>query len=303
MVSVAQLRAVLGLPIPSVALCNQFGFRISATLLAAGFRDLNLGVKSISIFTDGSSRLSVQWPRAPMQGGWGFVILARDERDEEQFIGYAHGPTVPGRVGRHAWGADSCGIGAGEVAAIAAALVVCSAVRFSLSVTVRSDSVYAASAIQCFQRANAHVRLVHLTRRLLARVRRVHSVGFVHVRAHVGEPFNELADRLAKMGRGGWWMPLGFAETVANVVESVFSSIPGGRSGFGEQCDGSGFSLYAALFWTDVHCAADPADSVARRPKRAREISRDVAVATANVKTFYLGSDVSTSNFTFSARS
>ena len=93
-------------------------------------------------------------------------------------------------------GAKSCGSGAAELSAKALAAVAVLAMRFTVPVIVRYDSITAASLAQSVANPTVHPELTVVAAVLWTVVQMRVAVVWQHVAPHNAEPFNELADAL-----------------------------------------------------------------------------------------------------------
>ena len=73
---------------------------------------------------------------------------------------------------------------------------------------IATDSLFACNVAEATWSAGGHAQLACMCSSLLLVARQVAEVRFEHVKAHGGNPFNELADGLAKRAAGGIVAPI-----------------------------------------------------------------------------------------------
>ena len=76
------------------------------------------------------------------------------------------------------------------------------------SVCIATDSMFSCNVVEALWSVGGHAQLACLCSPMLLIARQVADVCFEHVKAHEGNPFNELADGLAKKAAGGADAPL-----------------------------------------------------------------------------------------------
>ena len=144
------------------------------------------------LYTDGSAK----GKKADASGGWAFVVVTPAGGVEVEF-----GPLVVD-------GAVVCAITnqTAELVAVRQALSWALAAEAAVkpsAVVIRSDSQYTINLLLRKSTPRCHVALVHECRSLLDRLKSVIPVSLLHVFAHTGDRFNEIADQHANSGRRG----------------------------------------------------------------------------------------------------
>lgn len=90
----------------------------------------------------------------------------------------------------------------GELCAIGMALkyLLSNSVQSVAAVKIFYDSEYAAKSVMGIFNGKKNKELIMRVRNLYSQLKSHMTIEFVHVRAHTGDKYNELADRLAKLG-------------------------------------------------------------------------------------------------------
>lgn len=122
------------------------------------------------VYTDGSYKKS-----SPLCG-FGFVHVKKDSYIEY----YGHVPL------------QKCSNNIAELYAIKAALETVPG-----DIEIRSDSEYSINVLSGNYNAKANLELINNIKKIM----KGRNISFVHIMAHQGNKFNEIADKLANMGR------------------------------------------------------------------------------------------------------
>ena len=154
-------------------------------------------------FTDGSGVMTHGWPRPPAAAGWGFCVIGVTPSGEELRLGEASGVLM-----RECKRPTS---GAAELSAVfhATAAAVTLAKQYPDIVhEICADNIYAMHTAAGLWRATCDVEAAHKARRMhctLSRSTR-NAMLHTHVKGHAGHWANEMADRMAEVGRtSGRW--------------------------------------------------------------------------------------------------
>ena len=164
---------------------------------------------SFHIYTDGSGGSSSS-AEAPPQAGWGVAVFSQSNPNmETPWLAALYGP-VNVTVYDPIWmGARVLTNNTGEVSAIGEACRYLLDVHTKLPVdhprcaTIYYDSSYAYGAVTRLNKNKDNMELIDTVASLVASVRRVFNLKFVHVRAHTDIYGNEAADRLDSRGAQG----------------------------------------------------------------------------------------------------
>ena len=156
----------------------------------------------VNLYTDGSADNSGGWPVICTTSAWAVVVL------ESNIQGINLVGTAAAKVpikGQEGWlGATRHSNNVAEYHAVAAALtwaeglLTAEQAPVGLMINIWSDSQLVIDTITGVKRAHQHHELVHHTRQLLERCRSRTGVSLYHCRGHPGDPWNEMADTLAK---------------------------------------------------------------------------------------------------------
>ena len=162
------------------------------------------GLSELFIFTDDPAA-----PPACLDAsarlGWSAVCVGRCGTGYHFLGAMFHGVAGSGDVVQHDPVGDSNTM---ELAAVLWALVWVMIFCSLCSVCIATDCSFSSNVAEALWSAGGHAQLACLCSPLLAIARQITDVRFGHVKAHEGNPFNELADGLAKRAAGGFVAPL-----------------------------------------------------------------------------------------------
>ena len=192
-----------------LCLCTELGdtseFHAAARFALASCPPMDLaGVECVSVFTDGSA-FPCPDPSVAPRLGWSAVFVGRGASGFG-FLGVlSH--TAAGSGG--AVEGDPMGdSNTMELAAILWALVWVIAFAPGLEVVIEADSLFASNVTTGRWGEGRHTDLGRLCSSFFLIARQLAAVSFAHVKAHDGNPWNELADCLAKRAAWGFCSPL-----------------------------------------------------------------------------------------------
>ena len=157
------------------------------------------GLSELFIFTDGSASPPAG-PDASDRLGWSAVCVGRCGTGYHFFGALFHGMAGSGDVVQHDPVGDSNTM---ELAAVLWALVWVVISCLPCSVCIATDSMFSCNVAEATWSAGGHAQLACMCSSLLPVARQVAEVRFEHVKVHDGNPFNELADGLAKRAARG----------------------------------------------------------------------------------------------------
>ena len=158
---------------------------------------------TLSIFTDGSGP-----GRHEVTTGWGFTVVTGGDGDTDENATEVHsrcGCVVTDTQDALFIGAERATNNTAELTAIACALRYVCEDQSGRPVLLRYDSLYAGNMTTGVWRARKNLRLVQRVRTLWARAHD-HLKGQLwmkHVYGHNGHAWNDRADELAELGKGG----------------------------------------------------------------------------------------------------
>ena len=162
------------------------------------------GLSELFIFTDGSAAPPA-CPDASARLGWSAVCVGHCGAGCHFLGAVFHGMSGSGGVVQH----DSVGDGKTmELAAVLWALVWEVTSCPPCSVCIATDSLFSSNVVEALWSVGGHAQLACLCSSMLLIARQITDVCFGYVKAHEGNPFNELADGLAKRSVGGVVAPL-----------------------------------------------------------------------------------------------
>ena len=162
------------------------------------------GLNESFIFTDGSASPPAR-PDACARLGWSAVCVGRCGTGYHFLGSLFHGITGSGDVVQNDPVGDS---NAMELAAVLWALVWVVISCPPCSPCIATGSMFSCNVVGAIWSVGGHAQLACLCSSLLLVARQVAEVRFQHVKAHEGNPFNELADGLALRAAGGFVAPL-----------------------------------------------------------------------------------------------
>ena len=144
-------------------------------------------------------------PDASARLGWSVVCVGRCGTGYHFLGALFHGVVGSGDVVQHDPVGDSNTM---ELAAVLWALVWVVISCPPCSVCIATDSLFSSNFAEALWSVGGHAQLACLCSSMLLIARQITDVRFEHVKAHEGNPFNELADGLAKRAAGGVVAPL-----------------------------------------------------------------------------------------------
>ena len=159
----------------------------------------HVGPCELFIFTDGSAAPPAS-PDAAARLGWSVVCVGRVGTGYHFMGSLFHDVEGSGSVVSCDPVGDSNTM---ELAAVLWALVWVIVSCPDCSVCIATDSLFSSNVTEALWSVGGHVQLACMCSSLLLIARQITDVRFVHVNAHDGNPFNELADGLAKRAAGG----------------------------------------------------------------------------------------------------
>ena len=162
------------------------------------------GLCELFIYTDGSAAPPAR-PDASARLGWSAVCVGRCGTGYHFLGALFHGIAGSGHVVQNDPVGDSNTM---ELAGVLWALVWVVISCPSCSVCIATDSLFSSNVAEALWSVGGHAQLACMCSSLLLMARQITDVRFVHVNAHDGNPFNELADGLAKRAAGGDVAPL-----------------------------------------------------------------------------------------------
>ena len=152
----------------------------------------------VEIYVDGSCATNARVRTTMCKAGWG-VAVVDGGRVTELF-----GPVLIDAQDPYFLGAEVGSNNTGELSAMCEALLyVTSYIAPEREVVIKYDSMYAANTITGTCKAHTNKALVAKGQSCLEQARANNPVSFVHVKAHSGDKWNDLADALARRGCAG----------------------------------------------------------------------------------------------------
>ena len=162
------------------------------------------GLSEHFIYTDGSASAPAR-PDASARLGWSAACVGRCGTGYHFLGALFHGMSGSGDVVQHDPVGDSNTM---ELAAVLWALVWVVISCPPCAVCIATDSLFSSNAVEALWGVGGHSQLACFCSSVLLIARQITGVRFGHVKAHDGNPFNELADGLAKKAAGGVVAPL-----------------------------------------------------------------------------------------------
>ena len=152
----------------------------------------------IEIYVDGSCASNARVRSTVCKAGWGVAVI------DESRVTELFGPVLLDAQDRCFLGAEVGSNNTAELSAMCEALLyVASNVVPEREVVIRYDSMYAANVITGACKAHTNQALVSKGKTCLEQARAGNPVTFMHVKAHSGDKWNDLADALARRGCAG----------------------------------------------------------------------------------------------------
>ena len=162
------------------------------------------GLSELFIYTDRSASPPAR-PDASARLGWSAVCVGRRGAGYHFLGPLFHGMAGSGDVVQHDPVGDSNTM---ELAAVLWALVWVVISCPPCGVCIATDSLFSSNVAEALWSVGGHHQLACFCLSVLLIARQITDVRFEHVRAHEGNPFNELADGLAKRAAGSVVAPL-----------------------------------------------------------------------------------------------
>ena len=154
-------------------------------------------ITGLRLYTDGSA--------VGAAAAWAVIIIADLPDDQMAWLGYFAGEVITDPVGKGYVGADKCTNGTAELSAVLWACMwahQCEAIR-GVPITVLYDSTYAGGIAAHAMFPNVNALMAETTQQFMYMAAATLQTTWRHVRAHNGDPWNEMADRVANAARGG----------------------------------------------------------------------------------------------------
>jgi ribonuclease HI len=127
---------------------------------------------------------------------WGVVLLGVKPSGKQVMIGWIAAPVAIRTTDPQYFGAESQTSGAAELSAELWLAILLINMDFQLPVQVLYDSRYAAEIVQARSGPKIHRKLAAIATVMWQILTMRLAVEWIHVKAHSGEPFNELVDAI-----------------------------------------------------------------------------------------------------------
>ena len=229
------------------------------------------GLSELFIFTDGSAAPPA-CPDASAWLGWSAVCVGRCGTGCNFLGALFHGMAGSGDVVQQ----NPVGDSTMELAAVLWARVWVVISCPPCSACIATDSLFWFNVAEALWSVGGHAQVACLRPSMLLFASQITDVRFEHVRAHEGNPFNELADGLAKRAAGGVVAPLSddvsrWLVCGGSVIWEWLRGLPlGTRGAYPPVCDGffvfpearscvgpSSLVRHAAIDVVKDHCSTD----------------------------------------------
>ena len=152
----------------------------------------------LEIYVDGSCDSNAHVRNTVCKAGWGVAVVDGDS------VTQLFGPVLLDAQHRLYLGAEVGSNNTAELSAMCEALFyVTNYIAPEREVVIRYDSTYAANVISGKHKAHANKALVAQGQACLEQARVSNPVTFLHVKAHSGDKWNDMADSLARRGCTG----------------------------------------------------------------------------------------------------
>ena len=148
------------------------------------------------IYFDGSCPMNDKPVETRLGAGWGFMVTLNNKYMEERF-----GPVILDKFSPWFIGAENYSNNSGELSALYESLLFFQVHSNPGDVLcLVYDSIFAAWTSVGFYSNKAHGRLVNKIQELIYDIRQNNTIHLIHVKGHLGNEYNEIADFLAGHG-------------------------------------------------------------------------------------------------------